>query len=160
MYSYLYSYHIMYSYLVLSTVVLTLRLKQDDWIFWILFYRDVLRWSSRIKQTTANKFLITCTTLMILKYRITNWFQITTQDLHTCVGKQRPIEIERANQISFSSLMIQWLMMHMMMSHHSSASSFSPEFETSRDFAGVFAGVGATLLNGFPGASSSTKISS
>ena len=48
------------------------------------------------------------------------------------------------------------------MSHHSSAGSSgespgSSVFETSRDLAGVFAGVGAEL-NGFPGTDSSTKI--
>ena len=46
------------------------------------------------------------------------------------------------------------------MTHHSCAgssvgSSFSSVFETSRDLAGVFAGVGAAL-NGFPGTDSST----
>ena len=47
------------------------------------------------------------------------------------------------------------------MNHHSSAgssggSSFSSVFETSRDLAGVFAGVGAAL-NGLPGTDSPTK---
>ena len=48
------------------------------------------------------------------------------------------------------------------MTRHSTAgssggSSFSSLFETSRDLAGVFAGVGAAL-NGFPGTDSPTKI--
>ena len=46
------------------------------------------------------------------------------------------------------------------MSHSSAGSSggssFSSVFETSRDLAGVFAGVGAAL-NGFPGTDSPTK---